>query len=54
MSEEEAHTTSIPVDLDAGRSGPGFPIEVFNVLGAGDGFMAGLLRGWLRDQPFTR
>ena len=35
--------------LDEGRSGPGFPIEVFNVLGAGDGFMSGLLRGWLRD-----
>jgi len=27
---------------------PGYPVEVFNVLGAGDGFMAGLLRGWLR------
>lgn len=38
----------IPDSLDDGVSGPGFPIEVFNVLGAGDGFMAGLLRGWLR------
>ena len=27
----------------------GFPIEVFNVLGAGDAFMAGFLSGWLRD-----
>ncbi|HEU0200722.1 MAG TPA: 5-dehydro-2-deoxygluconokinase [Burkholderiaceae bacterium] len=27
---------------------PGFPIEVFNVLGAGDAFMAGFLSGWLR------
>jgi 5-dehydro-2-deoxygluconokinase len=27
---------------------PGFPVEVFNVLGAGDGFMAGLVTGWLR------
>lgn len=25
-------------------------IEVFNVLGAGDGFMAGFMRGWLRDE----
>ncbi len=25
----------------------GFPIEVFNVLGAGDAFMAGFLSGWL-------
>ena len=43
----------IPDSLDKGLSGPGFPIEVFNVLGAGDGFMAGLLKGWLsgRDWP---
>ncbi|HHL20433.1 MAG TPA: 5-dehydro-2-deoxygluconokinase, partial [Aliiroseovarius sp.] len=40
----------IPARLDDGISGPGFPIEVFNVLGAGDGFMAGLLRGWLRGE----
>jgi 5-dehydro-2-deoxygluconokinase len=25
--------------------------KVFNVLGAGDAFMAGFLRGWLRDEP---
>jgi 5-dehydro-2-deoxygluconokinase len=37
----------IPDSLDAGHAGPGFPIEVFNVLGAGDGFMSGLLKGWL-------
>ncbi|TMV59755.1 5-dehydro-2-deoxygluconokinase, partial [Thioclava sp. BHET1] len=37
----------IPEDLDAGQTGPGFPIEVFNVLGAGDGFFSGLLKGWL-------
>jgi 5-dehydro-2-deoxygluconokinase len=30
---------------------PGFPVEVFNTLGAGDGFMSGFLRGWVRDQP---
>jgi 5-dehydro-2-deoxygluconokinase len=29
----------------------GFPIEVFNVLGAGDGFAGGFLSAWLRDQP---
>lgn len=41
--------------LDDGLSGPGFPIEVFNVLGAGDGFMSGLLKGWLtgEDWPTT-
>ena len=31
----------------------GFPIEVFNVLGAGDAFMAGFLSGWLRDAPLA-
>lgn len=44
-----ALTGAIPGSLDDGESGPGFPIEVFNVLGAGDGFMSGLLRGWLDD-----
>ncbi len=50
-----AFTGAIPATLDAGAQGPGFPIEVFNVLGAGDGFMAGLLKGWLtdRDWPTT-
>ncbi|ALA18273.1 MULTISPECIES: 5-dehydro-2-deoxygluconokinase [unclassified Chelatococcus] len=43
----------IPDSLDDGISGPGFPIEVFNVLGAGDGFMSGLLRGWLRDEDWV-
>lgn len=46
---------SIPDTLDDGQTGPGFPIEVFNVLGAGDGFMSGLLKGWLdgEDWPTT-
>src|SRR5690606_4160829 len=39
---------------DAGETGPGFPIEVFNVLGAGDGFMSGLLKGWLDDEKWPR
>jgi 5-dehydro-2-deoxygluconokinase len=42
-----AFSGAIPDSLDAGESGPGFAIEVFNVLGAGDGFMSGLLKGWL-------
>ncbi|MGO9422300.1 bifunctional 5-dehydro-2-deoxygluconokinase/5-dehydro-2-deoxyphosphogluconate aldolase [Roseiarcus sp.] len=37
-------------DLEAGIVGRGFPIEVFNVLGAGDAFMSGFLRGWLRGE----
>jgi len=44
----------IPARLDDGVVGPGFVVEVFNVLGAGDGFMAGFLRGWLRDEPLER
>jgi 5-dehydro-2-deoxygluconokinase len=46
---------AIADSLDDGLSGPGFPIEVFNVLGAGDGFMSGLLKGWLtgEDWPTT-
>ncbi len=34
-------------DLEDGIIGKGFPIEVYNVLGAGDAFMSGFLRGWL-------
>jgi len=45
---------AIPDRLDDGIVGPGFPVEVFNVLGAGDAFMAGLLRGWLRDEGWER
>lgn len=47
-----AFTGAIPDSLDAGETGPGFPIEVFNVLGAGDGFMSGLLKGWLDGEPW--
>ena len=47
-----AFTGAVPDTLDEGQSGPGFPIEVFNVLGAGDGFMSGLLKGWLDGEPW--
>ncbi|MEM9105888.1 MAG: PfkB family carbohydrate kinase, partial [Pseudomonadota bacterium] len=40
----------IPDDLEGGIVGKGFPIEVYNVLGAGDSFMSGFLRGWLRGE----
>ena len=42
---------AIPHSLDEGVVGPGFNVEVFNVLGAGDAFMSGFLRGWLKDLP---
>lgn len=41
----------IPDDLEDGIVGKGFPIEVYNVLGAGDAFFSGFLRGWLRGEP---
>jgi 5-dehydro-2-deoxygluconokinase len=41
----------IPTSLEEGIKGPGFPVSVYNVLGAGDAFMAGFLRGWLKDEP---
>lgn len=45
---------AIPDDIDQGLKGPGFPVDVYNVLGAGDAFMAGFLRGWIRDEPLPR
>ena len=45
---------AIPERLEDGISGPGFEVEVYNVLGAGDGFMSGLLRGWLEEAGWER
>ncbi|MFC3569770.1 bifunctional 5-dehydro-2-deoxygluconokinase/5-dehydro-2-deoxyphosphogluconate aldolase [Paracoccus simplex] len=45
---------AIPDSLDDGQTGPGFPIEVFNVLGAGDGFFSGLMKGWLDDKDWPK
>jgi len=47
------YADAIPEDLEQGIVGKGFPIEVFNVLGAGDAFMSGFLAGWLNDQPLA-
>ena len=46
-------TGEVSDSLDDGIAGPAFAVEVFNVLGAGDGFMAGLLKGWLSDSNWT-
>jgi len=43
-----AFAGDIPNDLDAGLLVPGFKVKPLNVLGAGDAFMGGFLRGWLR------
>ncbi|MBK1670764.1 5-dehydro-2-deoxygluconokinase [Rhodovibrio sodomensis] len=39
---------AIPENIEQGLQGPGVPVEVFNVLGAGDAFMSGFLAGYLR------
>ena len=44
----------IPGRIEDGVRGPGFPVEVLNVLGAGDAFMSGFLRGYLRGEPLER
>lgn len=44
---------AIPARIEDGIVGRGFPIEVYNVLGAGDAFMSGFLRGWLKDEPLA-
>ena len=41
----------IPEDLEDGVTVPGFPVEVFNSVGAGDAFMSGFLSRWLREEP---
>jgi len=48
-----AFDSAIPDSIEDGLKGPGFPVEVFNVLGAGDAFMAGFLRGWLKNEPLS-
>ncbi|HXQ47384.1 MAG TPA: 5-dehydro-2-deoxygluconokinase [Caulobacteraceae bacterium] len=37
--------------FESGIARAGVTVEVFNVLGAGDAFMAGFLRGWPREAP---
>ena len=44
----------VPDNLEQGVVAPGFQVEVYNVLGAGDAFMGGFLRGWLRDEPIEQ
>lgn len=43
----------IPDSFDEDVVYPGFPVRVYNSIGAGDGFMSGFLRGWLKDEPLT-
>jgi 5-dehydro-2-deoxygluconokinase len=48
-----AFAGAIPATIEAALVVPGFPVDVFNVVGAGDGFMGGLLFGWLRDRSLA-
>ena len=41
----------IPRALEDGLIAPGLNIEIYNVLGAGDAFLAGFLSGYLRGEP---
>ena len=43
----------IPARVDRGILVHGFPVKVFNPLGAGDAFMSGFLRGWLRGEDWA-
>lgn len=45
--------SAIPAVLEDARVVAGYPVEVFNALGAGDAFMAGFLRGWLRGETLA-
>jgi len=49
-----AFAGDLPGDLGGGVVGRGFAVDVFNVLGAGDAFMAGFLRGWLKSMPVDK
>jgi 5-dehydro-2-deoxygluconokinase len=44
----------IPKDIDQAPTYRGTRVEVLNVLGAGDAFIAGFLHGWLRDESIER
>src|SRR3984893_15295419 len=41
----------IPDVLEDGLVAAGAAVEIYNVLGAGDAFLAGFLRGYLREEP---
>ncbi|AJO78095.1 bifunctional 5-dehydro-2-deoxygluconokinase/5-dehydro-2-deoxyphosphogluconate aldolase [Pseudomonas sp. MRSN 12121] len=45
---------AIPARLEEGAIYPGVRVEVLNVLGAGDAFMSGFLRGWLEEASDER
>ncbi|AXT71085.1 5-dehydro-2-deoxygluconokinase [Vibrio sp. dhg] len=48
------YTDSIPETLDEGITVHGVRVDVLNVLGAGDAFMSGLLRGYLNGEGWEK
>lgn len=44
----------IPAQIDDGITVKGVQVDVLNVLGAGDAFASGFLRGWLNDEGFEQ
>ncbi len=44
----------IPESIDDGTTVKGVQVEVLNVLGAGDAFVSGFLRGWLNDEGYEQ
>lgn len=44
----------IPDNLDDGITVEGVNVEVLNVLGAGDAFISGFLRGWINDEGYEQ
>ncbi|MBS9426808.1 bifunctional 5-dehydro-2-deoxygluconokinase/5-dehydro-2-deoxyphosphogluconate aldolase [Photorhabdus akhurstii] len=47
-------TAEIPNDLDNGITIQGVRVDVLNILGAGDAFMSGLLRGYLNNEGWEK
>lgn len=45
---------AIPDSLDGGIKGLGVRVEILNVLGAGDAFMSGFLRGFIAGEGFKK
>jgi 5-dehydro-2-deoxygluconokinase len=45
---------AIPKTIEQSMFAEGFSVDVLNVLGAGDAFISGFLRGWLRGMPLER
>ncbi len=48
------YESQIPDHLDGAINATGIRVDVLNVLGAGDAFMSGLLRGYLNDESWQQ